>query len=56
MKKTLAILSILALTACGSGTNKGEATDSTATKVDSSAVLTTDSTAAVTADSTAEKK
>jgi hypothetical protein len=46
MKKTLAILSILALTACGSGSNNGATTDSTAAQVDSAAVSAIDSTTA----------
>jgi hypothetical protein len=58
MKKALAILSVLALTACGSGANNGATTDSTAAKVDSSAVSANDSTAKIPADSatTAEPK
>jgi hypothetical protein len=56
MKKTLAILAVLALTACGNGTNKEATTDSTAVQVDSSAVSATDSTTAqIPADSTETK-
>jgi hypothetical protein len=46
MKKTLAILAVLALTACGNGANKEATTDSTAVNVDSTAVSATDSTVA----------
>lgn len=56
MKKALAILSVLALTACGNGYNKETTTDSTATQVDSTAVTATDSTTAqIPTDSTETK-
>jgi outer membrane lipoprotein SlyB len=48
MKKYTFILALgvaLTLTACGSGSATNEATDSTAAKVDTSAVTTVDSTA-----------
>jgi hypothetical protein len=51
MKKALAILSVLALTACGNGSNKETSTDSTAVNVDSAAV-NLDSTAVSATDST----
>ena len=51
MKKTLAILAVLALTACGNGANKEAITDSTAVNVDSAAV-NVDSTAVSATDST----
>jgi hypothetical protein len=57
MKKALAILSVLALTACGNGSNTEATADSTAVQVDSSAVSATDSTTAqIPADSTVENK
>lgn len=46
MKKALAILSVLALTACGNGSTKETTTDSTAVQVDSTAVTAIDSTTA----------
>lgn len=56
MKKALAILSVLALTACGNGSSTEKATDSTAVSVDSTAVTATDSTVAqIPADSTETK-
>ena len=57
MKKVFAILSVLALTSCGSGATTEATTDSTAAQVDSSALSATDSTTAqIPADSTVEKK
>lgn len=57
MKKTLAILAVLALTSCGNGATTEATTDSIAAQVDSSAVSATDSTTAqIPADSTVEKK
>ena len=47
MKKALAILSVLALTACGNGASKEATTDSTAAQVDSLALTGKDSTAAI---------
>lgn len=56
MKKALAILSVLALTACGNGSTTETTTDSTAAQVDSAAVTATDSTTAqIPADSTEKK-
>jgi hypothetical protein len=56
MKKTLAILAVLALTSCGNGANKEATTDSTAVQIDSSAISATDSTTAqIPTDSTETK-
>ena len=56
MKKTLAILAVLALTSCGNGANKETTTDSTAAQVDSSAISATDSTTAQIPTDSTEKK
>jgi len=56
MKKTLAILAVLALTSCGNGANNEATADSTAAQVDSSAISATDSTTAQIPTDSTEKK